>query len=306
VSILETREKILVVGSSGFLGNSLIRFYTKAAIFGISGLSKGEIVLTLGGKSAKEVMQYNFNNLAKIIEEVNPTTILNASGLVGDRSCSLSPEMASEANVKLPLMLGKIGNELGIQFIHFSTDAVFGQCQTERKEETLPNPDTVYGMTKLHGEIEASAILSKSLIIRTNFVGVDYLGQRGLFSFFSNAFVRRERVLGFRNVFFNPISIKYLCQNVDELRKKQIFGIIHLIGKSTISKYDFGKLVLESAIGQPLNVDKYIASHYVGDEVRLDMTLETTKMDHLDLPQGNLESEVKEMCVDRSRLLVEK
>jgi len=304
---LETieKEKLLVVGSSGFLGNSLVKFYDNSATFGISALSRGEIVLTLKGKPVHRHKQLSFSNLARVIEKVNPQTIFNASGLVGDRECKLFPETAKEANVNLPTMLAKITNELGIQFIHFSTDAVFGQNQEKRDEGVAPDPDTVYGITKLQGEVEATAISSNSLIIRTNFVGVDYLGQRGLFSYFSNSFDRKVPVTGYNNVVFNPISIRFLCKNVDKLRKKGVAGIFHLAGKTKLTKFEFGRLILNSMHEQPFNSRNFISSQSADNDVRLDMTLETPKMDHFDLQHGDLGSEVQRMCIERKRRLVE-
>jgi len=303
--MLETKEKLLVVGSFGFLGNALVKFYDNAAIFGISALSRGEITLTLKGKPVSRQERLSVSNLAKVIEQVNPQTIFNASGLVGDRECMLFPETATEANVKLPSMLAKITSELGIQFVHFSTDAVFGQIQKKRDEVVVPNPDTVYGITKLQGEDSVTTISSKSLIIRTNFVGVDYLGHRGLFSYFTNGFDRRVQVTGYNNVVFNPISIKYLCQNVDILRRKKVSGVFHLAGKTRLTKYEFGRLVLRSMFDQPFNSEDFISSHSVGDDVRSDMTLETPKMEHFDLQYGDLGLEVEQMCLERKKLLAE-
>jgi dTDP-4-dehydrorhamnose reductase len=304
---LETieKEKLLVVGSSGFLGNSLVNFYHNSAIFGISALSRGEIVLTLKGKLVHRHKQLSFTNLARVIEQVNPQTIFNASGLVGDRECKLFPEIAREANVNLPSMLAKITNELGIQFIHFSTDAVFGQNQKKRDEGVAPDPDTVYGITKLQGEVEAKTIFSNSLIIRTNFVGVDYLGQRGLFNYFSNSFDRKVRINGYSNVVFNPISIRFLSKNVDILRKKRVAGIFHLAGNTKLSKYEFGRLILKSMLEEPFNSRNFISSQSADNDVRLDMTLETPKMNYLDLQHGDLGSEVERMCIERKRRLVE-
>jgi len=303
---LKTAERILVVGASGFLGNSLLMFHEKSESFGLSGISKKEIVLTSKDGQIKTKLKFNYANLAKVILEVKPKTILNASGLVGDKICELYPEAALEANVELPSMLATIANDLEIQLIHFSTDAVFGQHQKNRCEEVIPSQDTVYGKTKLEGEERVTSLCSKALIVRTNFVGLDYQGNRGLFDFFAGSFEKDKEVIGYSNVLFNPISLKYLHRNVNKLKDRQAIGVFHLAGKTKLTKYDFGRLILESVNENSLGGRNLISPCTVSEGSRLDMTLETPKMRKFNLQYGDIESEVRRMYEERKRRLPKK
>ena len=71
--------------------------------------------------------------------------------------------------------------ESGAKLVHVSTDYVFdGSSPIAYKEEDVPNPKSVYGVTKLAGEIACSKNCPESIIIRTAWV----------YSEFGNNFVK--------------------------------------------------------------------------------------------------------------------
>jgi dTDP-4-dehydrorhamnose reductase len=84
--------------------------------------------------------------------------------------------------------LAKIAKDQNIKLIHISTDYVFdGTAHKPYKESDITNPQSVYGKSKLDGELAMQAINpANSIIIRTSWV----------YSEFGNNFVKTMLRLG--------------------------------------------------------------------------------------------------------------
>ena len=80
-------------------------------------------------------------------------------------------EKAFEINAKGPKNLALVCNAQDTILIHVSTDFVFDGDKTEPYTETdIPNPISVYGASKLKGEVEIQKELKKHFIIRTSWL----------------------------------------------------------------------------------------------------------------------------------------
>ena len=80
-------------------------------------------------------------------------------------------EKAFEINAKGAKNLALVCDEQGAVLIHVSTDFVFDGDKTEPYIETdTPKPISVYGASKLKGEVEIQKTLKKHFIIRTSWL----------------------------------------------------------------------------------------------------------------------------------------
>ena len=74
-------------------------------------------------------------------------------------------------NAVAPGVLGEEAHRLGAPVIHFSTDYVFdGEKGAPYVEDDAPQPQSVYGRSKLLGEIALRHACPKHLILRTSWV----------------------------------------------------------------------------------------------------------------------------------------
>ena len=85
-------------------------------------------------------------------------------------------EIADALNHLAVKNLAAIAKENNIKLIHISTDYVFdGTKSTPYTETDIPNPQSVYGLTKLKGEQAMQEINpANSIIIRTSWVYSSY------------------------------------------------------------------------------------------------------------------------------------
>lgn len=97
-----------------------------------------------------------------------------------DESESSSVRLTEQINGEFPHQLATVAAPLGARIIHISTDAVFSETAGRCLETTPTGPTTVYGRTRLRGEVNHPAVLN----IRTSMYGMDPAHGRGLFEWF--------------------------------------------------------------------------------------------------------------------------
>lgn len=123
--------KILMTGSSGYVGNSFINYFSKKYDF-----------------MKFSLLHDSFNN----IDLENIDTVLHCAALVHQK-ITHSHEKYLEVNVNYPVALAKKAKESGVkQFVFISTIAVYGEEDSLLTENTACNPITSYGKSKLEAE----------------------------------------------------------------------------------------------------------------------------------------------------------
>lgn len=133
------------------------------AIVGASGLVGGHLWTLLSGGDATvsklsfrpDGDRFNENLMYREIDKLKPDILINCAAFLGLKPCKEKTELAYAVNANLPRLLAKIGTKIGAKVIQLSTDAVFpenvgGRCFYETD---TPNPHTVYGKSKLAGEL---------------------------------------------------------------------------------------------------------------------------------------------------------
>ncbi|WP_163717926.1 dTDP-4-dehydrorhamnose reductase [Mangrovibacterium lignilyticum] len=155
--------KVLVTGANGQLGSEI---QSRASEF--SGL---EFLFT----DVNELDLTDFNAVKLYCEKEKPSFIINCAAYTAVDVAETDGELATLINTKVPAFLGKISKSLGCRVIHVSTDYVFdGLSCLPYVETDLVDPDSVYGKTKLNGEIALVKEDSSALIIRTSWLYSTY------------------------------------------------------------------------------------------------------------------------------------
>lgn len=137
-------KNVLVTGSNGYLGNSFINQYKNKYKF------------------------ENFSLLTQKLEDINFDSVdivLHCAALVHQK-IEHSYEKYHEINVEYPLKLAKLAKENGVkQFVFISTIAVYGEDEEKLDENTVCNPITPYGKSKLEAEKELPELSDDSFIV---------------------------------------------------------------------------------------------------------------------------------------------
>ena len=178
--------------------------------------------------------------IAKLLKRVRPDVVLNAAAISGHETAANDPEQARAVNVEAVDVLAETCHDLGARLIHISTDAVFSGLTGNYSEEDSPEPFSVYGETKLVGEEKVRSACDNHLIVRTNFFGWSYSGNKSVLEFFVNALRARKQIRGYPDFVVTSVYVRSLVDTIWQLSERQARGTVHVASSDALSKYDFG------------------------------------------------------------------
>lgn len=106
-----------------------------------------------------------------IIHATNPDVIINAAAYTAVDRAETEPDLALQINATTPIEMAAAAAQIGVPFLHVSTDYVFdGSGVTPWNETDKTNPVGVYGRTKLQGEAGIFRAHENAAILRTSWV----------------------------------------------------------------------------------------------------------------------------------------
>lgn len=188
--------------------------------------------------------------------------IINCAAFTAVDKAESSKELCTALNTVAPAYLASAIERRGGWMIHISTDYVFdGTSHVPYQEEATPSPDSVYGSTKLAGELAVTKFCQRSIVIRTAW----------LYSPFGNNFVKTMIRLGRERkelgVVFDQIGTPTyahdLAQVILHIVESDIRpGVYHYSNEGVISWYDFAKAIhrlagIEDCTVKPIHTSDY-------------------------------------------------
>ena len=169
--------------------------------------------------------------------------IVNCAAYTAVDKAESNKELCTTLNAIAPAYLAAAVEKRGGWIIQISTDYVFdGTKHTPYVETDTPSPDSVYGSTKLAGELGLTKFCKKSMIIRTAW----------LYSIFGNNFVKTMMRLGKEKeelgVIFDQIGTPTYAHDLatvimTAINKGIVPGVYHFSNEGVISWYDFTKAI---------------------------------------------------------------
>ena len=202
--------------------------------------------------------------ISRLVEDKQIDIIVNCAAYTAVDKAEDNEELCNLLNNIAPGYLARAINNRGGAFIQISTDYVFdGTAHTPYNEDTAPCPASVYGKTKLAGELNAQKECARTMIIRTAW----------LYSTFGNNFVKTMLRLGKERdslgVVFDQIGTPTYARDLavaimTAVNQGIVPGTYHFSNEGVTSWYDFTKAIhriagLTSCKVRPLHTDEYPA-----------------------------------------------
>ena len=158
---------ILLTGAAGQLGSELVPLLSARGRLTATDRSKPASV----AKNWVELDICNGGKLESLLNRIQPVVIVNTAAYTAVDQAEDNAETAFSVNAELPLRLATWAKRNNARLIHYSTDYVFdGTSARPYLETDLPNPQSVYGESKLEGERALEEAGCKHAILRTSWV----------------------------------------------------------------------------------------------------------------------------------------
>ncbi len=239
------KHRVLILGSTGFLGSALIRLAPEKIEPWLA--YKDKPIEDSGYKSIK-INLLDYQSLKEAFKEIKPNTIIHVARIDPDDE---NPKKAKEAMEQLIESIKRIGAKL----IYISSDAVFDGIKGNYKEEDTTNPITDYGRAKLAAETVIKENLRNFIIIRTSYIyGQGATGWDKRTTQLLNQVRKGETVQRFEDMYRSPIQVADLAKTIWQLIEKGFDGIIHVAGKRK-NIFEFSRELIKE-IGMDTNLIK--------------------------------------------------
>ena len=153
------KPKILVTGANGQLGKELKDLASSFPQFDFIFLSRTDMPI------------HHFELVRIFFKSIKPAYCINCAAYTAVDRAEEEKDKAFQVNGEAVGVLAAICKEHNTKLIHISTDYVFdGNASEPYKEETITNPQSVYGASKLEGEKQALLLNPDVIIIRTSWL----------------------------------------------------------------------------------------------------------------------------------------
>lgn len=251
--------KVLVLGGEGMLGHKVFevlsrRYDTVATFLEPSGLWRDfpqyaglpESRL-LGGVDA-----LRFDTVAAAFERARPDAVVNCVGIIKQLKEASDAVLTITLNSLFPHRLAGLCESGGARLVHMSTDCVFsGRKGSAYTEDDLPDPEDLYGRSKLLGEVDRPGCLT----IRTSIFGRDFLKQSALLEWFLSQ--RGGRVKGYKNAVYSGFPTQVLARIIGDVLEDhpEVSGLVQ-VASLPITKYDL-LVQLREAMALDIEIEPY-------------------------------------------------
>ncbi len=230
----------LIAGASGMLGTALQRVLGERGIR-YEAPPESEFDIT-----DEHAVRARVTEFADSLTAGEQGVLLNAAAYTNVEGAEDDRDRAFLVNATAPVHLAFAANHFGLQIVHVSTDFVFdGTKDGPYTEDDEPNPLSVYGESKLAGEINVFDADAEALVVRTAWV----FGPNG--ANFPTKIVAAARERGSVSVVTDEIgSPTYtvdLARGIVGLVEAGANGLFHLAGSGSCSRYELAVETLRLA-----------------------------------------------------------
>jgi dTDP-4-dehydrorhamnose reductase len=229
-------NNILITGANGQLGSEIKELAPKYKSY--------NFIFT----DVKELDICNHKQVAAFTDINKISIIINCAAYTAVDKAEDQFELSNKINHLAVANFAKLAKDKNIKLVHISTDYVFdGTNYQPYIESDIPNPKSVYGKTKLEGELAMQEINpNNSIIIRTSWV----------YSKFGNNFVKTMLRLGKEHQNLNVVADQIgTPTNAADLAKAILdilpkinntnLELFHYSNEGVCSWYDFAKAIFQ-------------------------------------------------------------
>lgn len=238
-----TRPRLLVTGGSGLLGSELLR--TAAPTFEVTATRRVAPARPRAGVSWRSLDLCVPGAATRVVEETRPDVLVHAA-------VAIAPAVMERVIVDGSEELARAARDTGARMIHVSSDMVFDGESGPFDEESPLSPITDYGRAKAEAERRVRGAMPGATIVRLSLLYRLHPLDRSLAHWLEGT-KRGEGYPLFVDEIRCPAHVADVAQALGALAQRLpgpdgagIPRTLHLVGPSALSRYAFGRAVLQA------------------------------------------------------------
>ena len=240
-------KKLLITGASGFLGWHICQVAKPEwQVYGTYFSHPIEIP----GITLLQVNLTDFQELKYLFEQIQPAAVIHTAAQSSPNFCQTQPNETEPINVTASWNIAGLCADYNIPCVFTSTDMVFDGANPPYRENDPVCPINYYGEQKVRAEQGMLLRYPQTAICRMPLMfGMATPTAISFIQPFIEILRTGKELSLFTDEFRTPVSgitaAKGLLLALDKVQ-----GYIHLGGKERVSRYDFGRLLVE-VLGLP-------------------------------------------------------
>ena len=221
----------------------------KALITGAGGQVGTELRSLLPGAIAADHSSLDVSNediVWRALTNKKIDVVFHVAAMTDVDACERDPASARRVNALGTRNLASVCGALGIYLIALSTDYVFdGRGRYDHDENAATKPISVYGRTKLEGEIAVADNCPQGAVVRTSWIYGT--GRRNFVRKVLDRTSTDESIYMVTHQVSSPTWARDLAPALVKLARKRPSGIFHLTNEGHASRYDWARAIVELA-----------------------------------------------------------
>ena len=241
-------KKIVITGSNGLLGQTLINLLMKEPEnYSVFGLSKGDNRMNRKDFSYYDIDITNYPQLEECITHIQPSFIINTAAMTNVDTCEIKPKECNNLNIEAVKYLTQICTKLNIHFIQISTDFIFDGNKGLYKETDLPNPLSIYGHSKLKAENIVKNSGVNFSILRTILVygKVVNLKRNNIVLWVKDMLENNKEITIVDDQYRMPTYVEDLATACKLIVDKNISGVYHISSNELLSVFEIANQIAD-------------------------------------------------------------
>lgn len=222
------KRSILILGSTGLLGNAIASFFiSRAEKYDVVTTYRDPSVAFPGNSIYFDALSSPLDGLPKDIDYV-----INCIGVIKP-FMSQSTENAIIINSLFPWRLSDWCSKNDTRLIHITTDCVFSGKKGKYVESDLHDALDAYGKSKSLGECTDSA-----MVLRTSIIGEEIHKNASLIAWAKSQ--KGKSVKGFMTHLWNGVTTGEYAKICDKIIRNDWYdpGLFHIFARDDVSKYE--------------------------------------------------------------------
>ena len=244
------------------------------------------------------------NILEKQLKKSNIKIVIHTAGMTDVDKCEKFNKNCKKINFDYTKNLSDVCKKLNLYLVFISTDQLFDGKKKLYYEDSKCSPLNVYSKYKYLSEEYIKKNNNKFLIIRTNFFGNSPIYRKSYSDYILDNLNKKNEIYLAKDIFFSPISTKYLTKYINLLVKKNATGIFNISSNERISKYNFGKK-LSKIFNKDFSFakDAQLSKYSLAKRAK-NMALSNKKLTNfLKIKIPSIEKQIKEMKKEKNNLI---